>query len=803
MKEDYFMQAVKTLKRACVAAVSGAMLLMMVPEIPADAAGMCNIYTNKTHQMIRGFGGIDLPEWQGYSLSDAELARVFGNGDGQLGLSVLRVYVNPDKNQWNKCLKTAQYAAKNGATIFATPWEPPSNLAESGGNNGKLHLPSRNYGAYATHLNDFGNYMKQNGVNLYSISVQNEPDFSKEWTYWSPYETTDFLANYGDKITSTRVMSPETFQYQAYTQGGRSYYENILNNSKAMANCDVFGTHFYGTPRNKMDYERLEKCGKEIWMTEVYVPNSNANSANNWPEALDVAENIHNGLVMGNMSVYTWWYIKRSYSLIEQSGSNGAITKRGYMMGQYSKYVRPGDFRIDCTESPDSNLLISAYKHSDSQIEIVAINKSSSDIQQQFNVDGRSITDVDRYRSSQSENFAKTADLTHETSTFWANLPGKSVSTFVVTLKSDGSSMPSNPSDPPSDPITPDANGYYYHDTFENGSDNWSARGGDVELTMSGRHPYAGTNALLVQKRESAWQGVEKNLDSATFKPGQKYSFSVDVDYEEGEASQKFLLSMQYEDASGTTKYAHIAEGTTYPGQYLQLANPSFQIPSDASNIKVYVETADVTGNFYIDEAIIAKDGVKVNGPAAPTAPKLTTTVSATADEGSATVSWTAASGADGYAVYVNENGSWVKKGETTSTSYVVSGLNPGTTYTIAVDIKQNGNWQGDYSNTVQVQTAVRTTVYDYPKKTSLAYNESSRQFRVTWTTVPNAQAYGIGYYSSGRWKVFDQNISPSKTTWTSPKIPRGSYKVVILAKVNGKWQTKSISSRAFTVTIK
>ena len=134
--------------------------------------------------------------------------------------------------------------------------------------------------------------------------------------------------------------------------------------------------------------------------TEVYVPNSNANSANNWPEALDVAENIHNGLVVGNMSVYTWWYIKRSYSLIEQSGSNGGITKRGYMMAQYSKYVRPGDFRIDCTETPDSNLLISAYKHSDTQIEIVAINKGSSDLQQQFDVGSRTITSIDRYRSS-------------------------------------------------------------------------------------------------------------------------------------------------------------------------------------------------------------------------------------------------------------------------------------------------------------------------------------------------------------------------------------------------------------------
>ncbi len=200
------------LKSVVSGVVAAAMMLSVSSTMPTitsvEAASAVTVNTNKTYQRIRGFGGIDMQEWQGYTLSDAEKARAFGNGDGQLGLTVLRVYVNPNSAQWKLALPTDQYAAKQGATIFATPWDPPSNLAESGGNNGKLHLPKRNYGAYAKHLNDFGNHMKSNGVNLYSISVQNEPDFSKEWTYWSPDETTDFIANYGDQITSTKLMSP-------------------------------------------------------------------------------------------------------------------------------------------------------------------------------------------------------------------------------------------------------------------------------------------------------------------------------------------------------------------------------------------------------------------------------------------------------------------------------------------------------------------------------------------------------------------------------------------------------------------
>ena len=68
-------------------------------SLEANAASVCTVNTNKLYQHITGFGGIDLPEWQGYALSDSEKATAFGNGANQLGLTVLRVYVNPDKNQ--------------------------------------------------------------------------------------------------------------------------------------------------------------------------------------------------------------------------------------------------------------------------------------------------------------------------------------------------------------------------------------------------------------------------------------------------------------------------------------------------------------------------------------------------------------------------------------------------------------------------------------------------------------------------------------------------------------------------------
>lgn len=159
------------------------MLLGFTAAFPVQtghAASDVVVNMDEEYQTIRGFGGINHPEWTGQDMTEEQRQTAFGNGDDELGLTVLRVFVNPDKDQWYKALPTAQYATKMGVTVFASPWEPPADLAESGGSNGKLHLPKSNYAAYAQHLNDFGTYMKNNDVDLYAISVQNEPDYASE-----------------------------------------------------------------------------------------------------------------------------------------------------------------------------------------------------------------------------------------------------------------------------------------------------------------------------------------------------------------------------------------------------------------------------------------------------------------------------------------------------------------------------------------------------------------------------------------------------------------------------------------------
>ena len=591
----------KKAKKMLAAAVSSVMLMTGAAAVfpqTAAAAGECVIDSGTTYQTIRGFGGINLPEWitQG-DMTDAQVQKAFGNGPDELGFTILRIYVSDDSNAWKTAVPTAKRAQALGATVFASPWNPPAairNTVNGGLNGGKYQLKKDKWAEYAQHLNSYVKYMEGQGINLYSVSVQNEPDYASEWTYWSANDVASFIAQYGAAVkqgTKAKLMSAESFQYQ------KPIYNAILGNQDAMKNVDLFGTHFYGTQRSQMDFPQLENCGKDIWMTEVYVPNSDADSADNWSQAIQVSENMHNGLVVGNLNAYVWWYIRRSYGPMKE---NGQISKRGYNMAQFSKWVRPGAVRIGATEQPNTNVLCSAYKNEDGNIAIVAINKGSGSVNQTFSLSGgEEISSIEAYRTSATENI-KSVGASGSGTSFTASLPASSVTTFVVSTGEP----------------EPDPDGYLAHYTFEKGVDGFSGRG-SASVAASNSEAYAGSQSLACTGREASWNGASHSLNASMCKPGEEYSFSANVKYTSGAASDTYHFTLQYKDASGETQYDKIATEVVSKGDWVQLSNPSYKIPSGATNMEIYVETDDSTNNFFLDEVIIAPKGIAIDGPKA------------------------------------------------------------------------------------------------------------------------------------------------------------------------------------------
>lgn len=279
------------------------------------------------------------------------------------------------------------------------------------------------YGAYAAHLNDFVQHMRDNGVELYGISVQNEPDYAHEWTWWTTDEMNRFLRDFAGRI-DCRIIAPESYQYV------KSVSDPILNDPAALANVDIIGAHLYGTPYDDFAYPLFEEkgAGKELWMTEVYHPNSSS-SANLWPEALRVAEHVHHSLADAEFQAYVWWYIRRGYGPILEDGS---ISKRGYMLAHFTKFVRPGFTRVEAQKEPQPGVLTSAYIGQDGRLVVVAVNTATATATQPLAVRGRRVRSARSWLTDATCDLAEQPLITGKADGFVATLPPQSVTTFVI-----------------------------------------------------------------------------------------------------------------------------------------------------------------------------------------------------------------------------------------------------------------------------------------------------------------------------------------------------------------------------------
>ena len=380
---------------------------------------------DSVHQIIRGFGAANILQWRP-DMTDSEIETAFGTGEGQLGFTILRLRVPPASNQWGVNVATAKKAHDMGVLIIASPWSPPASMKTNSNLVGG-ELREDAYDDYAAHLKSFADFMSDNGVPIYAVSVQNEPDVTVTYEScdWSPAQMAKFMRENAHAI-GTRVMAPESFQFR------RQMSDPILNDSFANANLDIVAGHIYGGGLAR--YPLAEARGKEVWMTE-HLSGENS-QANDWSWALPVAKEI-NDVMQAGMSAYVWWYIVRFYGPISDgtndSGTKGEATKKGYVMSQYSRFVRPGYYRVDSRSWPSTgNLFVTAYKDSSpSKVIFVAINTGSSLLEVVFRLENGTINNFSTYTTTQFQNCVQGDEVAVIDNRFTFNLEASSITTFV------------------------------------------------------------------------------------------------------------------------------------------------------------------------------------------------------------------------------------------------------------------------------------------------------------------------------------------------------------------------------------
>ena len=414
-------------------------MLLVSSSLAAQTKATLRIDASKTHQHITGFGGfVCSPQFTYNHMSETEIRKVWGK-NSTIGCNIMRLYLPVGRNAWSQSLNTAKLAKQLGLIVFASPWGQPaewktnnsSNARNSEGEEGRLKR--ENWADYAKYLDDYVKYLRQNGVELDAISIQNEPDWPCDYAgcLWSTSEMAEFVRTYGRQI-SCKIIAPESI-------GCSDSYVNALSATNTIDCFDIYGGHQYGGIGSA--YKNLGKKGKEVWMTE-YLINWNEGKSDADKRNYDFSKDFFdfyraiNTCMLGDFNAWIHYASKRYYAMMGDgttgAGGSGVITKRGYIMAHFARFVT-GMTRIEGTFTDGG--MEGTYYMSTTGDTIVAVLANNSDVTYRLTVDLPFYTEGGKlYTTTQSKSFTLTNIQTEgETCRPEAEVAAQSVVTLWFT----------------------------------------------------------------------------------------------------------------------------------------------------------------------------------------------------------------------------------------------------------------------------------------------------------------------------------------------------------------------------------
>src|SRR5437762_11959172 len=175
-------------------------------------------------------------------------------------------------------LGSAKAAAQHGVTVWMTPWGTgpggspggPDTTTQTNPNGCNGSMPVLTNGQdLANNLVSWVQNAKSQGVPIYAVSAENEPDSCgiNQTTSYSPTQLATWIGTYlGPAMAplGVKVMGPETQNACGFT----SYYSAIQSDTAAWNAVGIFASHEYGCGTLPSE-PAIAAANKEYWETEV------------------------------------------------------------------------------------------------------------------------------------------------------------------------------------------------------------------------------------------------------------------------------------------------------------------------------------------------------------------------------------------------------------------------------------------------------------------------------------------------------------------------------------------------------
>jgi O-glycosyl hydrolase len=360
-----------------------------------------------------------------------------------------------------------------------TPWT--TNSQNCGGS-----LKSGSEWAYGGYLTDVAAHFRSQGVTLSYISPMNEPDYTfaggnQEGMAVPPWQRAVVVQAAGRQLAQRasycRLIADESSHVGDQFNPELPQWMTVPGTAQYVA---YLAHHVYDFPSDLalQTARRLGQLyGKTLWCTEICCIDSRTGKFGQQYDptisgAMSLANLIWQCLTQANDASFHWWLAcssamgtdplasPGSADKVNFSGWNDGLlyyapqyagipgkeaiytTKRFYAMGNFSRYVRPGDQRHDVSGGP-SNLRIVAFSTSTGWSLVVTNNSAAGAPATQFQVQlpalpwpgTLTVTDVVETSGSKSLETGGAAAFSG-TRVLSGTVPAQSVTTYV--LKSTG-----------------------------------------------------------------------------------------------------------------------------------------------------------------------------------------------------------------------------------------------------------------------------------------------------------------------------------------------------------------------------
>lgn len=376
--------------------------------------------SSKEYQRIDGFGGAmtsSAAQVIGDSAKkDSMISDLFGTGDGQAGLTMVRspigasdmqasdddsVYTLEDsQGSFNatptdgasrqvKMLQAAKSKTGSDFKLIGTPWTAPAwakkgkQLTGNECGTDENELDRGQVDAYAGYFADYATAYDKLGLKPWMISMQNEPQNCK-----TDMPTT--LMNAGDEIALSLAMEkklPSDVNIMGFDHNWND--PDYVNSLTGEGSVDAVGYHCYDGTHYGSSQQAQALNGKKAIMTEC---------SGFTDQSSDVAGNMGwevSNLLMGPLrngySGSTYWSLAQNtdgspHLSTDEACQNcrgllevepdGSYTKSQdfYFYAQFAAFIRPGATRIESNNSGDLSTV--AFKSGDDTV-LVVLNSSS------------------------------------------------------------------------------------------------------------------------------------------------------------------------------------------------------------------------------------------------------------------------------------------------------------------------------------------------------------------------------------------------------------------------------------------